>query len=411
MYTRISKANEEIPIEEFVSQKLKVIEREIKTLSTEYIMGVDKDQFINMLVAKYSIFFDVYYDTERLSSEGQFEKAETYDRQYYYNLPPTYTVYKFCLKYKFSGDIDVLRVKPECFRWSTLYRAIPIEVIGDDLYIKFTTSELDTNKIRKLIGEIKSIVFGNLDNNGGAKWHINLFNERLPKEIKKIFERVKAEKERENSVLKELGVINHFSKQIEVPIIKKITPIPFLLESSSDKIAYCLNDVIYKDIIKKIYELCKEFEQHNSLYRGKHEEDLRDLIIPTLNVVFKGTNSTGETFNKAGKTDIITKAPDGSNIFIAECKVWYGEKELSKAIDQLLGYITWRDTRTAIILFVKKNGIIDIVKKAKNTMTQHSCYICYNGQTNDSSFSYTFHLKEDSTCQFVLELMIFHYPE
>ena len=76
MYTRISKANEEIPIEEFVSQKLKVIEREIKTLSTEYIMGVDKDQFINMLVAKYSIFFDVYYDTERLSSEGKFERLK-----------------------------------------------------------------------------------------------------------------------------------------------------------------------------------------------------------------------------------------------------------------------------------------------------------------------------------------------
>ena len=66
-----------------------------------------------------------------------------------------------------------------------------------------------------------------------------------------------------------------------------------------------------------------------------------------------------------GKTDIITKAPDNSSIFIAECKVWRGEKVFMEAIDQLLGYVTWRDTRTAIILFVKKGEISDVIEKAR----------------------------------------------
>ena len=175
--------------------------------------------------------------------------------------------------------------------------------------------------------------------------------------------------------------------------------------------AYHINDDIYKDILKHIYSLCKEYERHESIYKGKHEEDLRDLIVPSLNSVFFGTNSSAETFNRKGKTDIITKAPDNSNVFIAECKVWHGEKMLSEAIDQLLGYVTWRDTRTALILFVENSGIKDVIEKAKSTINKHVCCVGYKGQTEESSFSYIFHTKGDSQSQIALELMIFHYPE
>ena len=84
---------------------------------------------------------------------------------------------------------------------------------------------------------------------------------------------------------------------------------------------------------------------------------------------------------------------------------------LSEAIDQLLGYVTWRDTRTAIILFVKNSVILDIIEKAKSTITQHICYAGYKGQSGESSFSYIYHTKDDPQSQIALELMIFHYPE
>ena len=41
----------------------------------------------------------------------------------------------------------------------------------------------------------------------------------------------------------------------------------------------------------------------------------------------------------------------GRNVFIAECKFWKGPKAFSEAIDQLLGYATWRDSKTAILVF------------------------------------------------------------
>lgn len=375
-------------------------------------MNVNQEEYVNMLVAKHTVSFEVYYPTERLFLERKQEKQEHVDEWpglYGRSMIHTHTEFHFCLKYKFTGDIDVLRIKPECFSFSTLYNPIPIDVIGDELLIRFSSQDIDAKVIQKQIGEIKGNEFGNLDNQGGAKWHINLFNERLPQEIKKIFERVKAEKEKEHRVLVELGVVNLSSTVIEVPVIKKIVPTPCLIEEK--KVAYHINDGIYKDILKHIYRLCKEYERHESIYKGKHEEDLRDLIVPSLNSVFLGTNNTAETFNRKGKTDIITKAPDNSNVFIAECKVWHGEKMLSEAIDQLLGYVTWRDTRTALILFVKNSGIIDVIEKAKSTTTQHVCCVEYKSQTEDSSFSYIFHAKNDSHSHIALELMIFHFPE
>lgn len=409
---RINKPNEEVPVREYVARKLYEIENEIKTLDNEYIMNVNQEKYINMLVAKHSVSFEVYYPTERLYLERKQVKQEPVDEWsgfYGRSMIRTYTEFHFCLKYKFTGDIDVLRIKPECFRFSTLYNPIPIDVIGDELLIRFSSQDIDTKVIQKQIGEIKGNEFGNLDNQGGAKWHINLFNERLPQEIKKIFEKIKTEKEKEHRVLIELGVVNLSSTVIEVPVVRKIIPTPSLIDDK--KVAYHINDDIYKDILKHIYSLCKEYERHESVYKGKNEEDLRDLIVSSLNSVFIGTNSTAETFNRIGKTDIITKAPDNSNVFIAECKVWHGENMLSKAIDQLLGYVTWRDTRIALILFVKNSGILDIIEKAKSTISQHVCYVGYKGQTGESSFSYIYHTKDDPQSNISLELMIFHYPE
>lgn len=409
---RIYKPNEEIPVREYVARKLCDIENEIKNLDNDYIMNVNQEEYVNMLVAKHTVSFEVYYLTERLYLEGKQEKQEHVEEWpifYGRSMIRTYTEYHFCLKYKFTGDIDVLRIMPECFKYSSTYAPIPIDVVGDELLIRFSSRDIDINIIQKQIGEIKGNEFGNLDNQGGAIWHINLFNERLPQEIKKIFEKVKAEKEKEHRVLVELGVVNLPSAEIEVPVIKKIVPTPCLVENKT--VAYHINDDIYKEILKHIYRLCKEYERHESIYKGKHEEDLRDLIVPSLNSVFIGTNSAAETFNRKGKTDIITKAPDNSNVFIAECKIWHGEKLFLEAIDQLLGYVTWRDTRTALILFVKNSGVLDLIEKAKSTITQHVCYAEYRGQTEDSSFSYIYHTKDDPQSHIALELMIFHYPE
>lgn len=47
---RIYKPNEEIPISEYITQKLCKIEAEIKNLDNEYIMNVNQEGYINIYV-------------------------------------------------------------------------------------------------------------------------------------------------------------------------------------------------------------------------------------------------------------------------------------------------------------------------------------------------------------------------
>lgn len=63
---RIYKPNEEIPVREYVARKLHDIENEIRNLDNIYIMNVNQEEYVNMLVAKHTVSFEVYYPTERL---------------------------------------------------------------------------------------------------------------------------------------------------------------------------------------------------------------------------------------------------------------------------------------------------------------------------------------------------------
>ena len=78
------------------------------------------------------------------------------------------------------------------------------------------------------------------------------------------------------------------------------------------------------------------YERTPSSYKALHEEDLRNTLLAALNATYKG-DATGETFRNRGKTDICIER-DNRAAFVAECKMWTGQKEVGKAIDQLDGY-------------------------------------------------------------------------
>ena len=90
-------------------------------------------------------------------------------------------------------------------------------------------------------------------------------------------------------------------------------------------------------------------ERNPASFASLDEEAIRDHFLLQLNGHYEG-GATGETFNAAGKTDILIRS-DSRNVFIAECKFWRGTKQFDGAIDQLLKYLTWRDSKTALLVF------------------------------------------------------------
>src|SRR4030095_6707912 len=103
-------------------------------------------------------------------------------------------------------------------------------------------------------------------------------------------------------------------------------------------------------------------------YAAMGEEDRRNVILSALTTHYEGF--TAETDNRGGHTDILGRQ-EGRHLFICECKFWGGQEGFSETIDQLFRYTGWRDTKLAIVMFVREKGLTAILKKAKDTLAQH----------------------------------------
>lgn len=171
-----------------------------------------------------------------------------------------------------------------------------------------------------------------------------------------------------------------------------------------------LSNMAYEAILERIYNYGRNLEKFKKLYEKFDEEGFRDFFLPHLNSISKGNNATGETFNKIGKTDILIQDNNGLNVFIAECKLWGGEKKLLEAIDQLFErYVTWRDEKVSLIIFNKKmKNFSELLNKASEKMKEHRLFYDYLGERKDTSFKYVFKNYEDENKRVMLELIVFN---
>ncbi|KKB55313.1 hypothetical protein [Parabacteroides gordonii] len=172
-----------------------------------------------------------------------------------------------------------------------------------------------------------------------------------------------------------------------------------------------LGEECYNDILLTIDKALKNLEQMERIYSKMGEEEIRDYLIPYLATRYKDTTATRESFNKSGKTDILLKHTDNSNLFVAECKIWKGAQGLHDAIYQLFdSYLTWRDSKVALLFFVHNVNLSAVIKTIKSEVPKHPYYDCYIKDSNETSFSYIFHFPTDTDRKIQLEIMVFHFP-
>ncbi|MBK8459502.1 MAG: hypothetical protein IPL43_04320 [Micropruina sp.] len=112
-----------------------------------------------------------------------------------------------------------------------------------------------------------------------------------------------------------------------------------------------LQEAIYRDVLDVVRSWATSLERTPKTTDKLDEEELRDLLLGNLNGYWRGA-AGGELFNGSGKTDILIRDGD-RNAFIAECKIWRGSKAVTDALDQLLSYLVWRDSKAALVVFIK----------------------------------------------------------
>lgn len=404
------KAFYEINSYDFQNMMSETVKREIEDRKKEYILGVDEEEYKKYLIERFSLEpIVINYDSEFID-EPVISKELVEDRVFGRGSRPQET-YTFIISYSFTGSHVVFKIQPDTWRMVTLDLYIDIEKCSVSFKLKIY--QKDPEEFVRYKKDLINSAFSNLE---GANVVVQRWNNNLQNLVNTLFQRQKEKFLQENNFFSAINVkVNKNTESIfTAPTVKKkIIPQP----PTSKKVEFAsypqMNKEMYDDILKVIYDAGKNMEKKPALYIGKDEEGLRDQFLFILETRYESVTATGETFNRDGKTDIILKyANDGSNLFVAECKFWHGSSEFLKAISQLFDkYLTWRDSKVAVIMFVTNQDFAKVLDIIKADIKNHSYYIKEHGNRGESSFSYIFRLPQDKDKHVFLEILVFHYDK
>jgi len=238
-------------------------------------------------------------------------------------------------------------------------------------------------------------------------------NNHLPRLIRTAIERRKAKLLADQNLVAALGFNlkprADAPKTYAVPSVRRKVLVQRTLASTEPfQPEPVLEEANYKAILDIIQSMALVMERSPTAFAAMREEDLRQHFLVQLNGQFEGAAS-GETFNFQGKTDILIREQD-RNIFIAECKFWGGEKSFSQTLDQILSYLSWRDTKTAVLIFNRNKGLSDVLAKIKEAARCHSH--CKRGPAveGETRFRCVFGNPSDHNREVILTVLVFDVP-
>lgn len=224
--------------------------------------------------------------------------------------------------------------------------------------------------------------------------YIEQFNNGLTQATQNSVKARKAKLEKHDQILDLLDI--PITKKPGSPDIKPIqvnkrivTPLP-PPPKGGFKAEPGISTEVFENILSVIRHEGRSYETTPKTYAIHKEEELRDMLLGHLNGYFNGA-ATGETFRRSGKTDIRVEDTERA-AFVAECKIWRGAKQLTEAIDQLLGYLTWRDCKSSIIIYNKHNSqFSEIIKQIPDVFKEHPRFA--KEQSSDQAGEWRFVLR------------------
>jgi hypothetical protein len=379
----------------------------IDKLSDEQIANVDETRLIEIVKEQFQKIVPTLLE-EQISIEAERTQIDISNIPsripfgLFPNQSPFVEGQKVSVYVPFEGDSSLFTHRTR----SMLMVPCQGRVQNKELVLEFSDTNMNSETLkREIAGALKQIK-SQLD---WVRNDVLPFNDSIPQIIQSALKHRRTKLSERTNLLENL----------ELPIRRRSAPAAIEVPDVRRKIAPKLTDAvqeldpglsleIYDHILKVCSDMTKVLELSPEAFSHLEEEHLRFMFLVNLNGHYEG-NATGETFNYLGKTDIIVKHK-GSNLFIAECKIWSGEKALSEAIDQLLNYVTWRDTKTALIIFNRNKNFSDILTKIHAAVQGHTNYVRDESQQSETERRYVFRNKNDANRQFLLTTMAFNVP-
>lgn len=381
----------------------------IENEKEDYLLNVNEEEYIKYTTSQ--CFIEpptILIENIYASSLEKNVPAEHFPWDF--NVLPGKSYKKNVIKFSipFEGNSELFRFRPSTYSvWTQ-----KIEISSNEISFEISNFRDDINEISRTK---ESIIKNITEQYINLKRDLDSYNQNLESLVRAYFKKRKENLLKKNNILESLGVpIKKVSTSptFSIPTIQKRKPIlmekPKVTEAGY-KSEPCLDTNMYNEILKLIHDVGREFERLPSLYANKEEEHLRDHFLMMLEPNFQGS-ATGETFNKTGKTDILLRY-EGKNVFIAECKFWKGIKGFQDTISQLLGYLTWRDSKVAVIIFVQNKDFTQVLTTVKKEIDRHPNYLRFVKEEDETWLNYEFHLNGDRNRVVKIATMLYHLPK
>jgi hypothetical protein len=396
---------------ELIQEQSRHLSADVDGYSRDFILSSNLDEVADSLAKKYVLEpVRLHREQTELIDHGQ----TTIDAQknlclvaYDPHVSRHSAATFYCFAVPFDGDGRLFMRRPSEYEIELPWG----EVVGNALHVVCKTTLRDGNTIRSRVDDNLNRVARLLNR---ASTEVTPVNNRLKELALDRLQRRKSKLTQDNTLAEAIGIpirprINA-PDAYHVPVQQKRLPVvtvsPLAQTNAPDP---CIDNAAYDSILKTISSMARVLELNPKAFAEMDEESLRFMLLVPLNVHYEG-QATGEAFNYDGKTDIIIKV-GGRNIFIAECKIWKGAETFRAAIDQLLGYTAWRDTKTAIIIFNRNKNlsavlaqIPDLVKNHPNFKREITSY------KNETGFRFFLHQRDDKNREFTLTVLAFDVP-
>ena len=351
--------------------------REVEAAPEEHVLQADEVEWAKALADRYSVTApELKPDDAWMDPPKDVQVDVSWDHVNRAIMDPSRPAYvpghRTVAHIPFVGDKAVFSLRPSSFTLNPPRADIAdgelrlvIEYPSDTpVDIKAQTTELAT-KVERLLGH--------------ARHDIDVFNQELEataiRAIQNRRQRVETHREHIEATGLPVGPPGDRAKTyIAEALVRRPAPVlPSTPVAQPMKLEPILADKVFEHILSVLRLSALGMERSPATYAGMDEEARRTVLLDALNTHYRG-EGTAEAFNVTGKTDILVRH-EGNNLFIGECKFWSGAKGFIDAVDQLFGYTAWRDTKLALIMFVRERDLTSIIEKGRDALAEHAQFV------------------------------------
>lgn len=272
------------------------------------------------------------------------------------------------LSFPLSGD-------PELLRLNASTRSLGVrhgDIAGTSIVLTVEERELTADLVRRNIEVLRQDVEKRIE---WANSDLQAFRPQLEGQLRQDYERRRQRILTDRAVEESLGIPIQATGRARLPVPAQRKHVP--LVTRQQQVGFTpepeLDEQHYIAVLDQTRAWARGLERTPGTLAKLREEELRDLLLAHLNGYWLGA-AGGELFNGAGKTDVLIRA-DNRNVFIGECKIWSGPGAVGEAIDQLLGYLVWRDSKAALLFFIRTARPAETIAKLHAAIESHPRHV------------------------------------